>query len=197
MNQLIREWATFCENNTVFEDNHFYSLFMENISTKEINEVYKHFPNSDELIVRMKKFLFDEKPKIEDIETKMNELEKLIMLDFKEREPILKNLDIFSTFNDNPNFIFTSNFESFNKLILDDVWSQSFQDYIRTQKIITDKKVFELFNALYSITYDFDYQLYLFAPLLKTKYSMEYLFEFKRLGGVYVITDNGVLYSFN
>tara|TARA_R110000868_G_scaffold252899_5_gene509611 strand:+ start:54 stop:650 length:597 start_codon:yes stop_codon:yes gene_type:complete len=196
MNQLLIEWSTFCKDNTVFEDSHFYTLFMEGITSEEIKEVYKYFPNSERLIERMERFLFESKPDIEDFELKKIELEKLIKLDFEERKPILEKIDLFTSFNSHPKFIFTSDFESISTLILDDVWSQSFHDFMRMQKLITDKKVYELNNALYGITYDFDYQLFLFEPLLKTNYSVKYLFEFKRLGGVYAITANGVYYSF-
>lgn len=197
MNQIISEWTLFCEDKAVFEDSHFYTLFMEDITSKEIKEVYKYFPNSERLIERMERFLFEAKTKIEDIETKKNELTKLIRLDFEERKPILEKLEIFSSFNSNPNFVFTSNFESISTLILDDVWSQSFYDYMYRQAIDFGKKEYELNNALYGITYDFDYQLYLFEPLLKTNYSVKHLFKFKRLGGVYAITDKGIYYSFN
>jgi hypothetical protein len=196
MNQLLSEWTTFCKDNTVFEDSHFYTLFMEDITSEEIKEVYKYFPNSERLIERMERFLFEAKPEIKDFELKKIELEKLIKLDFEERKPILEKIDLFTSFNSHPNFVFTSDFESISRLILDDVWSQSFHDFMRMQKLITDKKVYELNNALYGITYDFDYQLFLFEPLLKTNYSVKYLFEFKRLGGVYAITANGIYYSF-
>lgn len=196
MNLLIDDWSSFCENKVIFEDNYFFTLFMENITISEVKEVYKYFPNSKELIERMEKFLFEEKPKIEDFNLKKNELEKLIKLDFEERKPILENIEIFTNYVSNINFVYTVDFELIATLILDDIWSQSFHDFMRTQKLITDKKVYELNNALYGITYDFDYQLYLFQPLLKTNYSMEYLFQFKKLGGVYAITANGVYYSF-
>jgi hypothetical protein len=196
MNQLLSEWTAFCKDNTVFEDSHFYTLFMEDITSEEIKEIYKYFPNSERLIERMERFLFETNPQIEDLELKKIELEKLIKLDFEERKPILEKIDLFTSFIYSPNFIFTSDFELISTLVLDDVWSQSFHDFMRMQKLITDKKVYELNNALYGITYDFDYQLYLFEPLLKTNYSVKYLFEFKRLGGVYAITENGVYYSF-
>jgi len=196
MNQMINEWSDFCEGRAVFEDCYFYTLFMENISSEEIRSIYKYFPNSEQLIEKMENFLFGAKPNIENFETKKNELERLIKLDFEDRKPILQQLDVFSKFNSNPTFQFTFDIESISTLILDDVWSQSFHDFLRTQKVISDKKVYELYNALYGITYDFDYQLFLFEPLLKTNYTVESLFQFKRLGGLYVISDNIVYYSF-
>ena len=196
MNLLIDDWSSFCENKAVFEDNYFFTLFMENVTFTEIKEIYKYFPNSEELIKRMVKFLFEEKPKIIDFNLKKNELEKLIKLDFEERKPILENIKIFTNYVSNINFVYLEDFESITTLILDDVWSQSFHDFMRTQKLITDKKVYELNNALYGITYDFDYQLYLFKPLLKTNYTVKNLFKFKQLGGVYAIKDNCVYFSF-
>ena len=197
MNQIIKDWCEFCEKGTIFQKGYFFTLFMEDITSEEIKEVYKYFLNSKKLIARMERFLFEAKPKIEDFETKKNELEKLIKLDFEERKPILEKLEIFSLFNSNPNFVFTENFESISTLILDDVWSQSFHDFVDFQTIVDDEKTYAIYDSLYGITYDFDYQLYLFEPLLKTNYSVEHLFNFKRLGGVYAITDEGIYYSFN
>jgi hypothetical protein len=195
MKKIINDWSDFCEIGKSFEEGYFYTLFMEDITSEEIREVFKYFPNSEILIDRMEKFLFEPKPNIENFDTKKNELERLIKLDFHERKPILEKLDIFSKFNLNPIFIFNSDFESISLKVLDDVCSQSFYDFMRMQKLITDKKVCELYNALYGITYDFDYQLYLFLPLLKTNYTAEYLYQFKRLGGIYAISENGVYFS--
>lgn len=195
MKQLIKDWSSFCEGEVVFEDGYFYTLFMENISIDEIRLIYQYFPNSDELIERMEKFLFVKPVKDVVDEIKISRLEKLIRLDFEERKPILKTLDSFSIFNSNAKFNYVSEFESISKLTMDDIWSQSFHDYLRSQKIDHDKKTYELFNSLYGLTYDFDYQLFLFKPLLRTSYSMQYLYDFKQLGGVYAITENGVFFS--
>ena len=196
MKQIVKDWIEFCEKGADFEDGHFYTLFTKDITLDEIKAVYRYFPNTERLVAKMKKFLFDPKPVILDYETKKNELERLIKLDFQERQAILQNIDAFANLNINLNFQFVKDVKVVNNLILDDVWSQSFQDFMRTQKIVTDKKIYELNNALYGISYDFDYQLYLFEPLLKTNYTGEFLFIFKRLGGLYSITEDGVTYSF-
>lgn len=195
MRQIVNDWISFCEGIKSFEDDYFYTLFMDDVVIKEIEVIYRYFPNSEKLVDRMKKYLFAEIPPTNEIE-KEQILEKLIKLDFEERKSILEHLPIFSNFNSNPKFIFTRNVEEVYNLASNDIWIQGFYDFLRNQLLIEDDKTWELKSALYGKTYDFDYQLYLFQPLLKTDYSFEHLFEFKRLGGVYAITANGVYYSF-
>ena len=78
----------------------------------------------------------------------------------------------------------------------DDIFSQEFYNYTDFQTIHNDDKTYALYDALYGITSDFDYRLYLFEPLLTINYSGENLFLFKKLGGDFVIKDNTVLYSY-
>jgi hypothetical protein len=196
MKQIVIDWMNFCEGNDIFEDCHFYTLLMEGISNEEIEAIYKYFPNSKELKRRIKEYLFYEISQVQK-NNKIQTLERLIKLDFEERKSILNHLPSFLNFNSNPQFIYNENIDVISDLIHDDIWTQDFQDYLYSKWLIVDKKCYELNNAFYGLTYDFDYQFYLFQPLLKTEYKMEYLFQFKKLGGVYVISENAVYYSFN
>ncbi len=194
MNQIVNDWLKYCEGSEAFEDDYFYTLFMDEISVEEIEAIYKTFPNSEKLIKRMKQYLFGKNPKVNDSD-KVFMLENLIKLDFEERMPILELLPNFSTLKTNLKFIYEENVEVVNKLVLNDVWIQDFHDFMIRQMIIEDKKAFELYNALYGKTFDFDYQQYLFQPLFNTEYKMEYLFQFKKLGGVYAITESALYFS--
>ncbi len=199
MRQIVNDWKNFCTGIETFKEDYFYTLFMEDfigeITTEEIEAIYETFPNSEKLVNRMKQYLFDEISIDDEIE-KVQVLQKLIKLDFEERKPILEQIPSFLNFNSNPKFIYEENVEVVNNLILEDIWIQNFHDYLRNIIMIDDDKVWELKSALYGKTYDFDYQLFLFQPLLKTEYSMEHLYEFKKLGGVYAITEDSVVYSF-
>lgn len=195
MRQIVNDWKNFCEGVETFEDDYFYTLFMDEISIEEIETIYKYFPNSERLVGRMKQFLFDEAPQVNEND-KVQILENLIKLDFEERKPIIEQLPSFSNFNSNPKFIYEENEKVVYNLVLDDIWIQNFQDFMRNQIVIEDDKVWELKSALYGKTYDFDYQLFLFQPLLKPAYTMEYLFRFKKLGGIYAISENTVYFSF-
>ena len=106
MRQIVKDWIDFCEKGTAFEDGYFYTLFMEKITSIEIREIYKYFPNSDLLIERMEKFLFESPPKVQNIESRKLELERLIKLDFVERAPVMNRLSIFSNLLPNLNFVF-------------------------------------------------------------------------------------------
>ena len=195
MKQIVNDWKKFCTGGETFQDDYFYTLFMDEISIEEIEAIYETFPNSEKLVNRMKRYLFDGIPIVDKIE-KMEKLEKLIKLDFDERKSILEQIPSFLNFNSNPKFSYVENVEDLYVLNGDDILIQDFQDYMRNIIKINDDKVWELKSALYGKTYDFDYQLFLFQPLLKTDYSMEYLYQFKKLGGVYAISNDGVFYSF-
>lgn len=194
MRQIVNDWGSFCEGKKSFEDSYFYTLFMDELSNDEIEYIYKYFPNSERLVNRMRQYLFDESLAVNENEKKQV-LGRLIELDFEDRKPILELLPSFSNFNSSPRFVYTEDVEYVSNLVLEDVWIQDFQDFLRDQIIIDDDKVWELKSALYGLTYDFDYQLFLFQPLLNTNYTMENIFKFKKLGGVYAITDNEIVYS--
>lgn len=194
MKQIVQDWIEFCENGKDFEDSYFYTLFMEEISQEEIIAIFRSFPNSEELVERLNKFLLIKESNGTTSE-KIQELGDLLSQDFLDKKQILQHLPSFSKFNEEYQIVYTRDTDEVEDLILDDIWVQEFHDFMRAQKIITDKKVYELFNALYGITYDADYQLYLFIPLLNTNYTMEHLFRFKKAGGVYAITENEVVYS--
>jgi hypothetical protein len=190
--KMVKEWLRFCNGDTEsFEDSYFYTLFMEGVTEIEIEEIFSTFPNSLELVKRTKQFL----------NTKANSksskeiLQDLIKNDFEERMPILRQLSNFSNFVSDPIIRYTDDTELVSNLILDDIWVQEFHDFMRTKMIITERKVYELYNAFYGLTYDFDYQLYLFQPLLRTDYQMNYLFDFKKQGGIYAITEKEVVFS--
>jgi hypothetical protein len=145
----------------------------------------------------MDKYFFEEKPVIKDFEKKKIELGRLIKLDFEERKPFLQEIGSFSKFNESPTFIYTPNFDSVYTMHLDDVWIQYFNDFLCTKGAFNEEeKHSQLFEALYGITNDYDYVWYLFAPLMTIDYSMEYLFQFRQLGGEFAITENAVYYSF-
>lgn len=196
MRQIINEWREFCEEGKSFRDGHFYTLFMENITPEEIKVVYRTFPNSERLISRMTRFLFDEVIQIPNGD-KQKRMQELIKLDFHERKPILDQLPSFTKFNLDQKFIFREDTELIAELILDDIWIQEFHDRIFGEISIPDRKTYELIDAHYGITSDFDYQLFLSLPLLNTDYSMKDLYEFKKAGGVYAITETEVVYSYN
>ena len=195
MKDIIKEWCHFCENKKLFEDGYFYNLFLGRLEIKEIEIIYQYFNNSSELIDRMNSFVFSEVEIINDLDIKKNTLKNLIQLDFEERKPILKDLPNFDVILNNPSFTYTDDFNLVSNFILDDIWSQNFHDYLRTQKETSDKKTFELYNALYGLTTDFDYSMYLFKPLLKSNYSLNNLYRFKRLGGIYAFTEIGIFYT--
>ena len=196
MRQIVKDWCEFCEKGAKFEDGYFYTLFMDGLSPDEINEIFKYFDQKDDLTDRMHKYLYRSKPQIDNVEILKDELRRLIVKDFEDRQKILSELECFKKFLANPEFEFISDLEHNKTIVWDDIWSQNFQDKICSKKVNREDKTYELYNSLYGITFDFDFQLYLFLPLLNTDYTGENIFEFKSLGGIYAISDNKVYYSF-
>lgn len=196
MRQIVYDWMNFCEGKREFEDGYFFTLFMENLTIEEINVIYSYFPNADMLTARMEKFLFGPKAIELPPYDRVCELDRLIRLDFVDREFSLKSLSPSSNGWHNLIFNYVEDDKIVDNLILDDIYTQSFHDFMRSKKITSEKKMYLLFDALYGITYDFDFQLYLYAPLLATSYTGEHLFQFKRLGGVYAVTNEEIVYSF-
>lgn len=196
MRQIVKDWCEFCEKGTKFEDGHFYTLFMDGPSPDEINEIFKYFDQKDDLTDRMHKYLYRSKPQIDNVEILKDELRRLIVKDFEDRQKILSELECFKKFLANPEFEFISDLEHNEILIWDDIWSQRFLDFMIDNVINEEEKIYIIYNSFYGITFDFNLQIFLFIPLIKTDYTAEYLFNFKRLGGIFAISDNKVYYSF-
>lgn len=191
MKQIVEEWCLFCEGSKNFEDGYFFTLFMEELSIEEIEKVFSFFPNSEKLLSKM--LLFRETES--NITLSNNELLKLLKKDFEERSIIFKEIPIFANLLRNPQFEYNENLEQVKSLIWDDIWSQEFYDHVGSFKIDKSPKVYELHNAMYGATYDFDMTLFLFEPLLKIDYSGQSLLKFKKCGGIYAIADNKIVFG--
>jgi hypothetical protein len=164
---------------------------MEDLNKEKVYEVCRYFPNSMKLIKKMEKFLFHTFPSIENVSEKKQKLQNLLIEDFNERADLFRRIGF-----ENPKFIYIEDCKSIEEMIWDDNWSERFHDFVDYSRISDDKKTSALYDALYGLTHDFDYRLYLFEPLLTINYSMEALHEFKKRGGIYIIVDDTVYYSF-
>lgn len=195
MKELVKDWIQFCEEKKSFNTGYFYSLFMDNLSQDELVYIYNFFPNSERLILKLKKYMLQDFNISINPEVKIELLEIMIRLDFEDRKKVFEEMNKIS-FYDKIAFKYIEDSKEIINLQYNDVLSQEFHDYINYKTILEDDKTDALYEALYGLTTDFDYRLYLFEPLLKVDYTGENLFQFKRLGGVYTIQDNTVLYSY-
>ncbi|TPN89235.1 hypothetical protein [Aquimarina algicola] len=186
----LEYWDLFCKEEKSFSDGYFYSLFME-ITFNDLYYIYKHFPNSDKLILKTKKYLIYQDLKFEKKITPAL-LEVLIKLDFEEKKTLFQAHNEFDYLLKKWTFIYEKDFVKVAEMIEDDELSQEFFNY----KISDKEAMYALDDALYGLTNDFDYRLYLFEPLTKLNYSGEYMFQFKSFGGIYAISDNIVYYSY-
>ena len=185
MNKLVEGWKMFCENNASFEDGYFYTLLTENLTQEEIDIIFFTFPYQEKLKYNLKQFKNHSS-------LGKNNLESLV-LDFEEKSKIIdkyqlnysvKTLKLEKVNDEN----------QINNYILDDVFSQMFHDFLRSKKISTDRKYFELYNAFYCISQDFDLSMYLFSPLLDLEYDLYNLFKFKINGGKYAVINDKLYY---
>lgn len=169
---------------------------MDGPSKEEIKEIFKYFDQNIELTDRLVKYLYHPKPQIDDVENLKDELRRLIVKDFYDRQKILSELDCFKIFFAVPEFEFISDLEHNETLIWDDIWSQRFFDFRIDNVIYEEENIYIIYNSFYGITFDFNLRIFLFIPLVKTDYTAEHLFSFKSLGSLYAISDNKVYYSF-
>ena len=54
MNNLVKDWCDYCEVNANFDQSHFSTLFIQDLNDQELNEVFKFFSSSKDLIERLK-----------------------------------------------------------------------------------------------------------------------------------------------
>ena len=54
MNNLVKDWCDYREVNANFDQSHFSTLFIQDLNDQELNEVFKFFSSSKDLIERLK-----------------------------------------------------------------------------------------------------------------------------------------------
>jgi hypothetical protein len=191
----LQDWKLLCNEGKPYERGYFYTLFME-ITFDDIENIYRYAPNSEKLILKMKNYFLQKEIKFNKGDITPELLEVLIKLDFEEKKELFLAHNEFNELLQKWEFVYIKNYDEVVDMIGDDELSQYFFDYVSDYKINKDKMVYIIYDSLYGLTTDFDFQLYLFEPLLKLKYTGEYMFQFRNLGGIYAITDNVVYYSF-
>jgi len=192
--EQITDWFLFKDGES-FENGHFYTLFME-ADYSEIEQIYSCLPKSNELVLKMKNYLLREETSIKSNNTP-ELLDVLIKLDFEEKKYFFRKHNEFSELLNNWKFVYLDDFNEVDGMYGE--LNQDVIDYFSDYTIDEDNKlIYVIYDALYGFTTNFDMQLYLFAPLLSLNYTGEYMFQFKKLGGIYAINDddNIVYYSY-
>ena len=197
MNELLNDWKEFCEGRKNFDKSHFFALFWEGINQKDLENVFKYFPNSIELTDRTKEYLFGTKENISESVIK-NILISLVIKDLNQKKTIINEnsdlLELIETLD--VEFI-----QDFKKVLLLKNTSpyidffDTINDKLSDNWIIEDKKTFALYEAFYGLTKNYEMVWYLFNPLFKINFNCEYYFKLSTLGGVYSFSNNKILVS--
>lgn len=193
--EQIKDWELFCKEEKSFNDGHFYSLLMET-TFEDLEKIYRFFPNSEKLILKAKNYFLNRGLEKNDQRKTPEQLGILIKLDFEEKKPIFHAHDEFQNLLRKWEFVYVENKNEVAEMIGNDELSQEFFDIVFSYKLNSADALYAIDDALYGLTTDFDYRLYLFEPLTKLNYTGEYMFQFKNLGGIYAIKDGIVYYSF-
>lgn len=192
MKEIINDWCQFCEGIKAYDKSHFYTLFWEEeISTNDLYQIFKYFPNHNELIKIMTNYLHGN----QEITNKSNDfIMQLVQKDIQEKVSLSNNLKYII---DYPiEFIEDYSFVS-NKVGSDEYYEyyDEISDIISDKWILEDKKSFALYEAFYGLTKNYEIVWYLFSPLLKTPINYKYYFDISISGGIYTIYNKKILVS--
>jgi len=193
--EQVRDWELFCKGEKSFDDGHFYSLLMET-SNDDLERIFQFFPNSERILLKTKNYLLKRHIQSDNSDRSPEQFDVLIKLDFEEKKPIFRDHNEFSGLLNKWKFVYVENYDEVVEMIGDDELTQEFFDSIFSYKLNSSDAIYVIDDALYGLTTDFDYRLYLFEPLTSLDYTGEYMFQFKNLGGVYALKDDVVYYSY-
>lgn len=202
-NKIIKDWIAFCEGQRDFDKSHFHTLFMKmehekQITEKEYDKIFRYFSNSDELIARIKNY-HDSTYHKESNDIKSYLIEK-VNSDIKEKRKILSETDsgVLQYIDNEIHYLEN---EDLLNLKMKNWQHEEFIDEIESNLIndefFIDKKLIALFEAYYGLTRNFQLVWYLGAPLLNSPINLDYYYDIWKIGGDYVVTENGVIVSRN
>lgn len=196
MKDIVKDWCEFCEGAKTYDKSYFYTLFWQDqsddkISKDELYEIFKYFPNSNELLELMTNYLF-KNDKAQDLSTSF--LIQLVKNDINEKISLSNNLKYIKNYSiefvDDYNFVKSKinseeyyNFYDEVSDILADAW------------IIEDKKTFALYEAFYGLTKSYEIVWYLFSPLMSKRINYKNYIDIISSGAIYTIYNNKILVS--
>ncbi len=197
MNEIIADWINFCEGREKFDKSHFYTLFWEGITQNNLEDIFKYFPHSIELMNRTKDYLFGTKEKIS--ESVINDvLIDLAIKDLNQKKSIINHNSELVELIELLKVEFTQDFKQVLQLKRRSPnvdFFDAINDKLSDNWIIEDKKAFALYEAFYGLTKNYEMVLYLFNPLFKIQIDCGFYFKLSTLGGVYSFSNDKILVS--
>jgi hypothetical protein len=190
MREIVSDWVKFCKGKSNFPPNYFYTLLMDYPSIEELEMTFKYFIKSDFLVKRTIQFINSKREKFGRMELG-NLLSNDILLKSKFLESIHSDLKI----NKKAQLTFCESTKELHDYILDDVWQQEFYDVISSK--ISGTMEFEIYNAVYGLTNDFDLRMHILMPIFQYDYDTSNIFSFKIHGGIFaVLNENEIVFGF-
>jgi len=190
--ELFENWKRFCKSLATDDKSKYYTLFHENYTFNEIEEIFSTFPFKEELIRRYYAIV---KPKEM---TPNNVILKYVKNDMYEKlKFFMKHSDVeLKEILKKNNYVFTSK-EEIKHLLKEDIpqyWIiDIIGDHLFANRILSDQKTLALFEAFYGLVNNFQLVWYLGKPFYKTEYNPDYYFDIWKSGADYLI-DRDVIY---
>ena len=91
-NELIEDWLCFCDGKKDFDVDHFYTLFMEEVSKPDIEKIFSKFPQKDELIVRLNRIKNNDTQADLSGDLRGKKLTNLVLMDLQEKKQICQSI---------------------------------------------------------------------------------------------------------
>lgn len=199
MREIVKKWIEYCETDVESNIGEYDMLFMDNATEKEVEAIFTSFVNREQLSYRMNRYLKDYRDgglnnTIHD--DKKEYMENLLKLDFEERKPYVKYMNLSEKVFFPTKYEFKSNFKEVEEYVMGDVFSQCFGDFFDSRQINEEDKTYDLYEAISSISIHYSYTQYLFQPLVNINYTANHIYEFLMRGGTYAVIEDTIYYSF-
>ncbi len=187
---LINDWLQICKGKEEFDSSHFYTLFHNNYSLKELKIIFKPFKRKEEMIERLIKY------KNPQTLTNNSEILELVKIDIIEKKKFclyMKDYELLNLMTD-IDYEFVS-FEKFKTLTFEDL------PQIWLMELIGDTLRYNIENtpinngiieAFYGLTTNNNLVWYLSEPLLHSRFNPNPYFEIWRKSGDYILANNKV-----
>ena len=207
MVDLLTDWRRLCDREKDFDKSHFFALFTPDLTRDQLEDIFRCFPNSNELVRRMlavkaageienRPYLF---PKLEN-RGSVDELIDLVSKDLAQRRQLCALLGETSLIDniDRANLVYTQDEKIIDKAIRSkdspDVFLfEVIGDYLDDTWLLSDNRADALFEAFYGLAADYYLAWYLGSPLMNVDVDFSTYFQLWRHGGAYILLEDTVL----
>ena len=197
MNELLKDWEHYCLGNTDFDKCHFNFLF-EGVDDKfNVEEIYKHFPNTKQLVekfnYRIPEYYKNLRP--EDLESQLRDLVKadlavkLAVLNEIGQREIAEEISGFSV----KTCVSYDEYDAANYSDFNTIYNECFSDYMIGKVVRGNYKTSALIEALYWHSSDYNMVWFFIEPLASVNLNLSNYYIIRGLRANYCIADNCIL----